>query len=137
MTAERDLRIRCVGGIAHDPTGRLLLVRRGNPPGEGLWSIPGGRVEQGESDETAVVRELEEETGLSVTVGALIGSVTRPGPRGLYEIHDYACQVRSGTLRPGDDAVDARWVTAAILATLPLTEMLRETLEAWGQLPRG
>jgi 8-oxo-dGTP diphosphatase len=94
-------------------------------------------VEQGESDETAVVRELEEETGLSVTVGALIGSVTRPGPRGLYEIHDYACQVRSGTLRPGDDAVDARWVTAAILATLPLTEMLRETLEAWGQLPRS
>ncbi|MEV8439817.1 NUDIX domain-containing protein [Actinosynnema sp. NPDC051121] len=136
MTAEREPRIRCVGGIAHDSIGRLLLVRRRNPPGEGLWSLPGGRVEPGESDETALVRELREETGLSVTVGALIGSVTRPAPRGVYEIHDYACQVRSGVLRPGDDAVDARWVDAAILATLPLTGMLRETLESWGQLPR-
>ncbi|WP_106617571.1 NUDIX hydrolase [Saccharothrix carnea] len=137
MTAERELRIRCVGGIAHNPDGRLLLVRRANPPGEGLWSLPGGRVEPDESDETALMRELREETGLSVTVGALIGTVTRPAPRGLYEIHDYACQVRSGVLRPGDDASDARWADAAILATLPLTEMLHDTLAAWGQLPRS
>jgi ADP-ribose pyrophosphatase YjhB (NUDIX family) len=137
VTAERELRIRCVGGIAHDENGRLLLVRRRNAPGEGLWSLPGGRVEPGESDETAIMRELREETGLSVTVGALIGSVTRPAPRGLYEIHDYACQVRSGVLRPGDDATDARWADAAILATLPLAEMLHETLAAWGQLPRS
>ncbi|QFZ24024.1 NUDIX domain-containing protein [Saccharothrix syringae] len=129
--------IRCVGGIVHDTNGRLLLVRRRNPPGEGLWSLPGGRVEPGESDETALMRELREETGLSVTVGALVGTVTRPAPSGLYEIHDYACQVRSGTLRAGDDASDARWADAAILATLPLTGMLRETLEEWGQLPRG
>ncbi|MFI9011282.1 NUDIX hydrolase [Actinosynnema sp. NPDC053489] len=120
----------------HDSEGRLLLVRRRNPPGEGLWSLPGGRVEPGESDETAIVRELREETGLSVTVGAWVGSVTRPAPRGWYEIHDYACQVRSGVLGAGDDALDARWVDTAILATLPLTEMLHETLEAWGQLPR-
>ncbi|MEV4025967.1 NUDIX domain-containing protein [Actinosynnema sp. NPDC050801] len=137
MTAERDLRIRCVGGIVHDSNGRLLLVRRRNPPGEGLWSLPGGRVESGESDETAIMRELLEETGLSVTVGPLIGIVTRPAPRGVFEIHDYVCQVRSGVLRPGDDASDACWADAAILATLPLTEMLHHTLEGWGQLPRG
>lgn len=99
--------------------------------------MPGGRVESGESDETAVMRELLEETGLSVTVGALIGSVTRPAPHGLYEIHDYACQVRSGVLRAGDDASDALWADAAILATLPLVEMLHDTLRAWGQLPRA
>ncbi|WP_367132166.1 NUDIX hydrolase [Saccharothrix sp. HUAS TT1] len=136
MTAEREPRIRCVGGIVHDPDGRLLLVRRRNPPGEGLWSLPGGRVEPGEDDETAIVRELFEETGLSVTVGALIGTVTRPAPRGLYEIHDYACQVRSGVLRAGDDASDTRWADAAILATLPLVEMLHDTLRDWDQLPR-
>ena len=83
------------------------------------------------------MRELREETGLSVTVGELIGSVTRPAPGGVYEIRDYACQVRSGVLRPGDDAADACWADAAILATLPLTGMLRETLEDWGQLPRS
>lgn len=137
MTAERESRIRCVGGIVHDPNGRLLLVRRSNPPGEGLWSIPGGRVEPGESDESAIVRELREETGLSVTVGALIGTVTRSAPNGVYEIHDYACQVRSGVLRPGDDASDVRWADAAILATLPLTGMLLDTLRGWDQLPRS
>ncbi len=82
------------------------------------------------------MRELEEETGLSVTVGVLVGTVTRTAPRGVYEIHDYACQVRSGVLRAGDDASDACWADAAILATLPLAEMLLDTLGEWDQLPR-
>ncbi|MFC6092165.1 NUDIX hydrolase [Saccharothrix lopnurensis] len=136
MTAKSAPRTRCVGAIVHDTNGRVLLVRRRNPPGEGLWSLPGGRVEPGETDETALVREVREETGLSVTVGAWVGTVDRVAPRGVYEIHDYACQVRSGTLRAGDDASDARWADSAILATLPLTEMLHDTLAAWGQLPR-
>ncbi|MFC5055101.1 NUDIX hydrolase [Saccharothrix xinjiangensis] len=136
MTAISEPRIRCVGAIAYDTNGRLLLVRRRNPPGEGLWSLPGGRVEPGETDETALMREVREETGLSVTVGALIGTVLRPAPQGAYEIHDYACQVRSGSLMAGDDASDARWADAAILATLPLVEMLHATLAAWGRLPR-
>lgn len=84
-----------------------------------------------------MIREIREETGLSVTVGELIGSVTRPAAHGLYDIHDYACQVRSGVLRAGDDAAEARWVTGAILDTLPLSEGLHETLAAWGQLPRA
>lgn len=82
------------------------------------------------------MREVFEETGLSVTVGALVGTVLRPAPQGVYEIHDYACQVRSGALRAGDDATDARWADAAILATLPLVGMLHDTLAGWGQLPR-
>ncbi|MEJ2855250.1 MULTISPECIES: NUDIX hydrolase [unclassified Saccharothrix] len=129
--------IRCVGGIVHDSNGRLLLVRRANPPGEGRWSVPGGRVEPGEDDHAALIREIREETGLSVTVGAWIGSVTRPAVHGVYDIHDYACQVRSGVLRAGDDAAEVGWVTTAILDTLPLTEGLREALQAWGQLPRA
>ncbi|MGH3951304.1 MAG: NUDIX hydrolase, partial [Pseudonocardiaceae bacterium] len=70
-------KVRCVGGIVHDDTGRLLLIKRGNEPSRGKWSIPGGRVEQGESDADAVRRELSEETGLDVDPGALIGTVTR------------------------------------------------------------
>jgi ADP-ribose pyrophosphatase YjhB (NUDIX family) len=132
--------IRCVGGIVFDTNGRLLLVRRLNPPGEGLWSIPGGRVEPGEADDEAVRRELTEETGLSVTVDRLIGTVTRPAASGVYEIHDYLCQVESGVLLAGDDASDARWCSTAILTTLREADLLAEglytALDDWGQLPR-
>ncbi|MEV6610571.1 NUDIX domain-containing protein [Kutzneria sp. NPDC051319] len=131
---------RCVGGIAHDPQGRLLLVKRGKPPGQGLWSIPGGRVEQGESDERAVRRELLEETGLRVIVGHLIGSVLRPAPVGVFDIHDYSCQAIGGVLRAGDDAADVAWVDAETFATLErgslLTEGLFEALTSWNVLPR-
>ncbi|GLZ35814.1 NUDIX hydrolase [Lentzea sp. NBRC 105346] len=129
--------VRCVGGIVFDPIGRLLLVRRANAPGEGLWSIPGGRVEPGETDSEAVKRELREETGLSVTVGRLVGSVTRPFRDGVFLIFDYECQVRSGVLRPGDDASDVRWVDSAMLATLELTEGLHEALKGWNCLPKA
>src|SRR4051794_11048996 len=108
------MRVRCVGAIVHDAEGRLLVIRRGRPPSEGLWSLPGGRVEPGESDAEAVVRELAEETGLRVEPGSLIGRVERPGPGGAtYDIRDYAAIVTGGTLVPGDDASDARWTSLA------------------------
>ncbi|GAA1867941.1 NUDIX hydrolase [Actinomadura bangladeshensis] len=129
------MRKRCVGGIVRDGDGRLLLVRRGRPPGEGQWSIPGGRVEPGEDDAAAVARELKEETGLDVAVGALAGTVERAGPGGVtYEIHDYAATVTGGTLRAGDDAADARWVRPDALGDLPLTPGLVDALRLWGVL---
>src|SRR5207237_1278556 len=82
-------------------------------------SIPGGRIEPGETDAEAVVREMIEETGLKVQVGRLIGRVQRPGLNGaVIDIRDYAATVTGGTLRPGDDAADARWVAPAELASL-------------------
>lgn len=134
MTSARE--VPCVGAVVRDPDGRILVVRRGRPPGEGLWSLPGGRVEDGESDAQALVRELVEETGLEVVVGALIGTVERDGgrPGEVYVIRDYACDVAGGTLRAGDDAAAVRWVSVAELRRLPTTPLLLDALAGWGVL---
>ena len=136
MTAAEVRKIRCVGGVVHDSAGRLLLVQRANDPGRGLWSLPGGRVEPGETDAAALVRELREETGLIVTPGRLAGVVSRPAPDGTFEIHDYFCEVTGGALAAGDDALDARWTDRVIFAALPLVELLEQTLTEWDALPR-
>ncbi|MGB6583202.1 MAG: NUDIX domain-containing protein [Streptosporangiaceae bacterium] len=127
--------IPCVGAVVTDGRGRLLMIKRGHEPGAGLWSIPGGRIEPGETDAEALVREMFEETGLAVEAGRLVGSVRRPGLDGaVIDIRDYAATVTGGTLRPGDDAADARWVDLADLAALEVTEGLIEALTDWGVL---
>lgn len=129
-------RIPCVGAIITGPAG-LLLIKRGHEPEAGRWSIPGGRIELGETDAEALVREVREETGLLVRPGRLAGAVERPGPGGtILEIRDYAATVTGGDLVPGDDAADARWVTPGELAGLTLTSGLGEALAGWGVLWR-
>jgi ADP-ribose pyrophosphatase YjhB (NUDIX family) len=123
----------------------LLLIRRANPPGRWRWSLPGGRVEPGETDAQAVTREVAEETGLTVTAGRLVGVVRRPGPRGparpapgpgpandsggdanperpqagvIFDIYDYSCRVVGGAPAAGSDASGLRWVDAAAFAAL-------------------
>ena len=124
-----------MGAVITDDLGRLLLIKRGHEPGKGLWSIPGGRIEAGESDEAALVREVREETGLAVAVGRLIGAVRRPGGAGsVLDIRDYAASVIGGTLIPGDDADDAVWVWPADLLALPLAYGLLDALRSWGVL---
>jgi 8-oxo-dGTP diphosphatase len=131
-------RVPCAGAVIHDTAGRLLLIRRGREPGRGLWSLPGGRCEPGEDAAAAAVRETGEETGLVVTAGTVVGRVERPGPGGVtYVIDDIACTVTGGTLRAGDDADDARWVDAAGLAALPVTDGLVAALTHWDVLPRS
>ena len=130
-----SVRIPCVGAIVRDDETRLLVIRRGHPPAAGTWTLPGGRVEPGETHERACVRELLEETGLEVEVGRLVGQVERDAPGGdTYVIDDYACRVIGGRLRAGDDAADARFVTDAELADLPLAPLLWETLQQWGEI---
>ena len=131
-------RVPCVGALVHDDDGRLLVVQRGHDPGKGRWSVPGGRVEPGETDAVAVEREVLEETGLHVTVGILVGTVIRDGLGGdLYDIRDYACALAVTTTPvPGDDADAVAFVTRQELDELDLVEGLWETLERWGMLPR-
>lgn len=129
--------VPCVGALSYDPAGRLLLVRRAREPAAGTWSLPGGRVEAGESAEAAIVREMAEETGLVVEAGPLVGRVTRPGPDGAsYLIEDFQVSVVGGSLVAGDDAAAARYVGRAELDELPLSPGLAETLAQWDALPR-
>ncbi|MCW0216202.1 MAG: NUDIX domain-containing protein [Pseudonocardia sp.] len=125
--------IACVGGVLFDAGGRLLLIRRGHDPGRGLWSLPGGRVEPGEDDAAALVREMAEETGLVVVPGRHVGTVVR----GRYVIADYLCVAVGGELAAGDDADEARFVDAAEFDALPTVELLAETLASWDVLPRS
>jgi 8-oxo-dGTP diphosphatase len=98
------------GAVVLDPMGRVLLVRRGRAPAMGEWTLPGGRVEEGESPGAAAVRELREETALDGSVVASLGvvEVEREGVR--YSIHEYlVAPAAAGLARANDDASDVRW----------------------------
>ena len=129
--------VPCVGAVIHDAAGRLLLIQRGHEPHRGLWSLPGGRIEAGESPEQAVVREVHEETGLDVVPGRPVGRVSIPGDGVVFDVVDLACALRhsDGAPVPGDDAVAALFADAATLERLPCTHRLVETLRGWGVLP--
>lgn len=125
--------IPCVGAIVFDEDGRLLLVRRANPPAQGLWSIPGGRVEPGEASEDAVLRELVEETGVAGVVVREVGTITRDAPGGgTYVIRDFLVRADAGS-QPvaGDDADDAAWFTDDELRRAATSPGLVEALESW------
>lgn len=134
-----DWFISCVGAIVHDERGRLLLIRRGKAPAVGSWSLPGGRVEDGESLTTAVAREVLEETGLDVDVEDYVGAVERPSPDGgTFLIRDFRARLRGDArVRAGDDASDVRWVGLAELENLPMATGVIEALREWDCLPRS
>ncbi len=90
----------------------VLLIRRGKPPRQGEWSLPGGRIEPGERAVDAALRELVEETGVTARITALIDVVDGLfADAGLhYVLIDYAAEWVSGELVAGDDALEARFV---------------------------
>ena len=124
----------CVGAIAVD-AGDLLLIRRGTEPGAGRWSVPGGRVEAGETLAEAVVRELSEEAGLEGVCDTLVGWVERLGDGYHQVILDFRVTVLERR-EPvaGDDAVEAAWVSLHEVAELDLVDGLAEFLHEHGIL---
>ncbi|SDB29445.1 NUDIX hydrolase [Bauldia litoralis] len=108
----------------------VLLVQRGKPPYLGLWAFPGGGVEYGEALAVAAAREVREETGLTVDIGAVIDHAEilpgheSAGVGGHYVLVVFAARPTGGDLAAGDDAADARWFSAADLRSL---EMTRDT----------
>ena len=129
--------VPCVGAVVHDLRGRLLLIRRARDPGRGLWSLPGGRVEPGETLAEAVEREVLEETGLEVRAGAPVGRIQIAGPGVVYDVVDFACTLVRPDAGPtaGDDADAVTFADPAALERLRCTPRLVETLRAWGVLP--
>ena len=124
----------CVGAVAVD-NDRLLLVRRGHGAAAGEWSVPGGRVEAGETLAEAVVRELLEETGVEGVCNDLIGWVERISEDTHYVILDFRVDVlEESEPVAGDDAAEAAWVPLSEVADLLLVEGLAEFLHENGIL---
>jgi 8-oxo-dGTP diphosphatase len=105
---------------------QVVLVKRGHAPLEGNWSIPGGLLEVGETLRAAVTREAQEETGLEVEAGELLGVFERvvlgeqERVRYHYVLIDFLCRKLAGELSAADDATEAGWFAAAQLADLKL-----------------
>jgi ADP-ribose pyrophosphatase YjhB (NUDIX family) len=114
--------------IINGSADSVVLVRRGRPPLEGEWSLPGGVVELGETLRRAAEREAHEETGLVVSAGALLEIFDRimPGPAGRTRYHyvlaDFLCRVEGGELRAGGDAADVSWAEQGELARYKLEQ---------------
>jgi 8-oxo-dGTP diphosphatase len=130
-----------VGGVVI-ADGRALLIRRGNPPLEGEWSIPGGTLEVGEMLLDAVRRELAEETGIEVRVGDLIEVFERIFPDGEgqpkyhFVIVDYLCEAIRGTARAGSDVTDVAWAAESELQKYLLTPTATRVIKKAFQMAR-
>jgi 8-oxo-dGTP diphosphatase len=120
--------VASVGAVVIGAEG-VLLVRRGQPPLAGEWSLPGGAVEVGETMVDAVRREVREETGVEVEVGPLLDAFDRiyHDADGRVEFHyllvDFACTPSGGELCCGSDAAAARWVAIDDLPNYSLTPL--------------
>jgi ADP-ribose pyrophosphatase YjhB (NUDIX family) len=122
---------------------RVLLIRRGQPPLLGEWSLPGGVLECGETLRQATIREAREETGLIVETGEMLGVYERvirredEPVRYHYVLIDFLCRVISGNLKAGSDAADVRWFARDELDNLGLPRDTREVIEKGFNSPRA
>lgn len=125
--------------------GRVLLVRRGSEPARGLWAIPGGGLNLGETLQQGAEREILEETGIVIRAGAPVftcDSFERDGDgrvRFHYVIVDMSADYVSGDVRAADDAIEARWILPAEIRSISVTKttlkMLRQISFISAELP--
>jgi 8-oxo-dGTP diphosphatase len=124
----------CAVGAIVSRSGRVLLVRRAHPPSQGLWAIPGGRVELGESLQEAAEREIKEETGLTIRAGKPVYTfdVILRDEAGRVQFHyvivDVLADYVSGSVCAADDAYEARWVAPSELKELAVNQTTLEAL---------
>lgn len=115
---------------------RVLVAQRARGPGKGLWSLPGGSVEWGESLAEAAAREVREETGVEAEILGLAGQreVRMRGAAGTIERHyvilSFAARWRAGEAKSGPEAAQVRWIEPEALAQLRTTEGLGEIVAA-------
>lgn len=123
-----------VGAVIWDGS-RILLERRGQPPGQGSWALPGGLIDVGETAEAAVHREVREECGIEVTIGPVLGlfEPIQRDPDGRIRYHyvviDFLAYYRSGVAQVGDDAAELCWVRPGDLANYGLHPATHNMIE--------
>jgi 8-oxo-dGTP diphosphatase len=124
--------------INHNPVGcdSVLLVQRANPPQQGKWSLPGGRIEWGETAVAAAAREVHEETGIEVRITKLVEVIERISATHHFVIMDYeAVPVDPlAAAHANTDATDARWVPWDQVASYDLSDLLLEFFRQHGYL---
>jgi 8-oxo-dGTP diphosphatase len=120
-------------GVAVIDGDRLLMIRRGRGANAGLWAVPGGKVDWGETMRAAAIREVREETGLEVRLGPVVwvGDAIGPGdpPAWHFTLVDFLAEVVGGEAAASDDALDVRWVPLDEAASYSLTATMPELID--------
>ena len=137
MNHERDTGkiVLGVGAVVWNDEAEVLLIRRSKPPRLGEWSLPGGKVEIGETLRAALLREVREETGLDVQIVDLLDTaeIIFDAEAGASDAHyvlvDFTVRAVSGMLAAGSDAADARWFSLDAIADLHLWNETRRVIE--------
>lgn len=128
MSEATQTRIDCVGVICFRGD-EVLLIRRGKAPRAGEWSLPGGRIEAGETETEAALRELREETGVSAELRSKIAVIDADFEGYAYRLHDYVAIWTEGEPAGADDAMEARFVKVADITALGMWDKTVEIIQ--------
>lgn len=136
-STNEQARTDCVGVICFRDDD-VLLIRRANPPRAGEWSLPGGRIEPGETEAAAALRELMEETGVTARLGSKIAVIDADFEGFCYRLHDYVADWTGGTPRGADDAKEAKFFPVVEIGALQMwsktEDIIRDAYQARSEM---